>query len=259
MHLKSISCFLGALISVGAFLAAASDTWLEDMELANSLGEDDCFFSGFPTDTPSAENANLYLSLEVYLLQDSKEASAGKDDQRKTPVSVDDKILPKVAGLPGMGDSKKSAKKIFREDHNPTSSAIGKKQRIRWTKAEDKELIRIVRKQQDALREDQKINWPNAAKKLLEKAGVNRTCKQLRERFDNHLDNVHKGPLPDAIKSQILELQEEMGCQWSAIAKIINKNRRSDKITPLCIKNFYYGFISRAKKEKGSVEQHHTL
>lgn len=257
MQLKQISCFLGALISLSSFTATASNEGLDDMELVDILGEYDHSSSASPSDTSNSENINIYLSLQIYLSQEEPVSFANEhepatvttsDTQSKKPVPVHDNMLPEENVSRKKRGSNKKANENSGEDHKPPSGGVTKTHRTHWTKQEDADLMRIIRKQQEALKEGKKINWQIVTDKFLKKTGKKRTSKQLRERFNNHLDNVYKGPLNDALKNQILELQEEMGCSWSAIAKIINENRSSEKITPLCIKNFYYGYKSRAKK-----------
>lgn len=254
MQLKNFSCFLGVLISLSSFIAIAFDDYLVDMELVDNLDGYDHLSPASPRDTLESENINIYLSLQIYLSQKEPPSSAKEHeavpppaDQIKIKLPVNDKMLTEK-NAPDKSNSKKKDKKDPKKNHNTSSSGVRKEHRTRWTKQEDDKLMRIIKKQKKSLTEGEKINWQKVTEKFLKKSQGKRTSKQLRERFINHLDNVFKGPLDDALKNQILQLQGEMGCSWSAIAKIINQNRSSERITPLYIKNFYYSYISRAKK-----------
>jgi hypothetical protein len=79
-----------------------------------------------------------------------------------------------------------------------------------WTSTEDKELIRLVELHGG-------INWALIAEGL-----PDRTAKQCRERYHNHLQpDVRKGEWTAEEDELIVKLQAEIGNQWAKIAKYL--------------------------------------
>lgn len=79
-----------------------------------------------------------------------------------------------------------------------------------WTAAEDKELLKLVDDYGG-------MNWQLIASGLHD-----RTAKQCRERYHNHLQpDVRKGEWTTEEDELIVKLQAEIGNQWAKIAKML--------------------------------------
>lgn len=80
-----------------------------------------------------------------------------------------------------------------------------------WTASEDKELLRLVELHSG-------MNWALIAEGL----SKDRTAKQCRERYHNHLQpDVRKGEWTSEEDELIVKLQGELGNQWAKIAKML--------------------------------------
>ncbi|GBC09209.1 hypothetical protein RclHR1_08690012 [Rhizophagus clarus] len=98
-----------------------------------------------------------------------------------------------------------------------------------WNKLEDERLSREVEKYK-SLYPNQQISW-----KYIEEVIENRTSKQCRERWTNHLYNVNKSPLTAEEESYIIQMRkDDPNIPYVQIAEKLPGR------TPLIIKNFIY-------------------
>ncbi|GBC12140.2 transcriptional activator Myb-like [Rhizophagus irregularis DAOM 181602=DAOM 197198] len=72
-----------------------------------------------------------------------------------------------------------------------------------WNNLEDEKIRREVERYKTHY-PNQQISW-----KFIEEAIQNRTAKQCRERWTNHLNNVNKAPLTVEEERLILQLRED--------------------------------------------------
>jgi hypothetical protein len=79
-----------------------------------------------------------------------------------------------------------------------------------WTKEEDDKLLELAK-------ENGTTNWGIIADKL-----INRSGKQCRERFHNHLlEDIKKGDWTAEEDNVIMEMQKKIGNQWAKITKLL--------------------------------------
>lgn len=79
-----------------------------------------------------------------------------------------------------------------------------------WTTEEDNNLLELAKTCGTS-------NWGNIAEQL-----VNRSGKQCRERYHNHLlDYIKKGDWTPAEDTIIMEMQKKIGNQWAKITKML--------------------------------------
>lgn len=122
-----------------------------------------------------------------------------------------------------------------------------------WTSSEDKALIHIV----DTLGTS---DWTQISSELKSHYSIqNRSGKQCRERYRNHLDpSINKSPFTPEEDNTIFKLYKQLGKSWKTISKFIPG--RSDN----SIKNRFYSKLRkklrifnkskpRSKKITGSI------
>jgi len=103
-----------------------------------------------------------------------------------------------------------------------------------WTNEEDQMLIQLVIENGD----DGK--WSHIAKKM----DINRTGKQCRERYHNHLKpEIKKGNWSKEEDALIIELSKKIGNQWARISKFLPG--RSDN----AIKNRFHAILNRKSSD----------
>jgi len=125
--------------------------------------------------------------------------------------------------------SQKSLLKNKIKKRNSRSSSIT--ERRKWGPEEDEQLVRLIKKYGTK-------NWRVVASHLKE-----RTPKQCRERWINHLDPaIIKGKLTEEEWNLVIESQEELGNKWSEIAKLLPGR------TPNQIKNVWHAMMRRETK-----------
>lgn len=108
-----------------------------------------------------------------------------------------------------------------------------------WTAGEDQMLIQLVLENGD----DGK--WSHIAKKM----NINRSGKQCRERYHNHLKpEIKKGNWTKEEDALIIELSNKIGNQWARISKFLPG--RSDN----AIKNRFHAILNRKTSESGFDE-----
>eukprot|EP01125_Pyxidicula_operculata_P003412 TRINITY_DN1416_c0_g2_i1.p1 TRINITY_DN1416_c0_g2~~TRINITY_DN1416_c0_g2_i1.p1 ORF type:complete len:303 (-),score=35.94 TRINITY_DN1416_c0_g2_i1:159-1067(-) len=105
-------------------------------------------------------------------------------------------------------------------------------ERKKWNNWEDDTLISLIKKYGTK-------NWRLVAAKL----STQRTAKQCRERWINHLDpDIIKGKLTKEEWNIVVAGQEELGNRWSDIAKLLPGR------TPNQIKNVWHAMMRRETK-----------
>ncbi|CAD8078370.1 unnamed protein product [Paramecium primaurelia] len=103
----------------------------------------------------------------------------------------------------------------------------------KWTEEEDKEVLRLTKIYQ--------FNWKQIANEI-----PNRTGRQIRERYVNHLDsNIIKTPWTKQEDKKIWEMYQKMGTRWSDMSKKMPGRPEN------MIKNRFYSFI---RKQYGKVQ-----
>ncbi|KAM3140058.1 hypothetical protein pb186bvf_007858 [Paramecium bursaria] len=103
----------------------------------------------------------------------------------------------------------------------------------KWTAEEDEKVLRLSKVY--------KQNW----KKIADQMG-NRTGRQIRERYINHLDpEINNKKWSQAEDRQIWKMYQNLGTKWSEMAKQL-KGRPENMI-----KNRFYSFI---RKKYGKIE-----
>ncbi|CAD8162658.1 unnamed protein product [Paramecium octaurelia] len=103
----------------------------------------------------------------------------------------------------------------------------------KWTEEEDKEVLRLTKIYQ--------FNWKQIANEI-----PNRTGRQIRERFVNHLDsNIIKTPWTKQEDKKIWEMYQKMGTRWSDMSKKMPGRPEN------MIKNRFYSFI---RKQYGKIQ-----
>lgn len=107
------------------------------------------------------------------------------------------------------------------------------KVRKNWTLDEDNLLIILVSQYGQ--------NWQLIANKMKNSKGsINRTGKQVRERYLNKLDpKITKDPFTEEEDAIILDQYQKIGKKWSEIAKILNGRPENS------VKNRFYSHIKR--------------
>jgi len=109
----------------------------------------------------------------------------------------------------------------------------GRAERRKWNREEDKQLAMLINKHGTT-------NWRVVASLLQD-----RTAKQCRERWINHLDPaIIKGKLSSEEWSIVVQTQEELGNRWSEIAKLLPGR------TPNQIKNVWHAMARRETQKK---------
>jgi len=146
----------------------------------------------------------------------------------------------------------KSASFLWEEEEERTSTTIkqkktysnqrlkyksysrrGRAERRKWNREEDKQLAMLINKHGTS-------NWRVVASLLQD-----RTAKQCRERWINHLDPaIIKGKLSSEEWSIVVQTQEELGNRWSEIAKLLPGR------TPNQIKNVWHAMARRETQKK---------
>jgi len=126
--------------------------------------------------------------------------------------------------------SQKSLKHKIKKRNSRSSSIT---ERRKWGPDEDDQLVKLIKKYGTK-------NWRVVASHLKE-----RTPKQCRERWINHLDPaIIKGKLTEEEWNLVLESQEELGNRWSEIAKLLPGR------TPNQIKNVWHAMMRRETKQR---------
>jgi len=106
-------------------------------------------------------------------------------------------------------------------------------ERRKWSPEEDDQLVKLIKKYGTK-------NWRVVASHLRD-----RTPKQCRERWINHLDPaIIKGKLTEEEWNIVLGSQEELGNRWSEIAKLLPGR------TPNQIKNVWHAMMRRETKQR---------
>ena len=123
--------------------------------------------------------------------------------------------------------------------HGNDSTGVGKvRKRNPWTSEEDKLLL-------DLTTNHGTTNWTFIS------AGLpNRSGKQCRERFHNHLcGNIEKGAWTDEEDKLLLDLQKQYGNQWAKVTKMLPGR------TENAVKNHWWTAIRRNNRMIGSVKR----
>ncbi|CAD8092931.1 unnamed protein product [Paramecium sonneborni] len=103
----------------------------------------------------------------------------------------------------------------------------------KWTEEEDKEVLRLTKIYQ--------FNWKQIANEI-----PNRTGRQIRERYVNHLDsNIIRTPWTKQEDKKIWEMFQKMGTRWSDMSKKMPGRPEN------MIKNRFYSFI---RKQYGKIQ-----
>ena len=111
-----------------------------------------------------------------------------------------------------------------------------------WTPAEDTKMLSLI-KQYDA-----KINWSEISSSM-----GDRTSKQCRERYGNHLHpDIKKGEWTEEEDQLIRKLAKDMNMQWAKIAKFLPG--RSDN----AVKNRWYTY-TRSKASDLDLDLHDNV
>ncbi|CAB4389563.1 hypothetical protein RhiirA5_468274 [Rhizophagus irregularis] len=113
-----------------------------------------------------------------------------------------------------------------------------------WNNLEDEKIRREVERYKTHY-PNQQISW-----KFIEEAIQNRTAKQCRERWTNHLNNVNKAPLTVEEERLILQLRED-----DPNISYVQISEKLPGRTPLIIKNFIYRERIKAKKSIIRIRQ----
>lgn len=112
-----------------------------------------------------------------------------------------------------------------------------------WTKAEDEHLKKLV---EQCGGPSMNLSWSTISQRFSDSFSVQRSGKQCRERYANHLHpNVRKGGWTPEEDDKIRKLQAELGNQWAKMVKFLPG--RSDN----SIKNRFWSF-ERSKARKGT-------
>jgi len=119
---------------------------------------------------------------------------------------------------PQTGGVKKGSKKTKRKPYTL------------WTTTMDNQLMEAVAAQGDT----SIIDWDAIVRDHFRPL----TKKQVRERYTLHLNGINKGPFTDEEETQIIELYQEHGRQWSLIAAELNGEKTTGRRTDQRIKNF---------------------
>ncbi|KAL7716603.1 Transcription factor MYB75 [Entamoeba marina] len=124
----------------------------------------------------------------------------------------------------------------------PASSARQRKIVRPWCKQEDEILITAVERYG-------KSDWDTISCQV-----PNRTKKQCKERYFNHLDeDVHKSAWTQEEDELILLKRDELGNRWTEISKYIPGR------APNSIKNRYFSHLTRVLKKKSMPLQQPKL
>lgn len=115
-----------------------------------------------------------------------------------------------------------------------------------WTPSQDDKLSIIVNQIEQETNEPVR-NWTKVSKTLLELHNIDRSAKQCRERWHNHVSpNVNKGPWTDEEITILYEGIKTHGQSWSAIAALLPG--RTDN----SIKNKYYCEVRKKQNQKNN-------
>ncbi|CAD8172352.1 unnamed protein product [Paramecium pentaurelia] len=103
----------------------------------------------------------------------------------------------------------------------------------KWSKEEDDEVLRLTKNYQ--------YNWRAIAQYI-----PNRTGRQIRERFVNHLDpNIIKSPWTQEEDKWIWNMYQNIGTKWSDMSKQLSGRPEN------MIKNRFYSYI---RKQYGKIQ-----
>eukprot|EP00957_Ditylum_brightwellii_P210314 15364828-Ditylum_brightwellii.AAC.1 len=146
-------------------------------------------------------------------------------------------------------------KRVYANFQTPVSYSdrhleLSKKQQDRsekkkktWTEKEDEQLKGLVTSLHDGEKE-KTIKWAVIAAKM-----DNRTGKQCRERWHNHLrPDLKKGEWTKEEDELIVKLQAKMGNQWSKITNHLPGRTDND------VKNRWHSSMRASKREKSSLD-----
>ncbi|CAD8094724.1 unnamed protein product [Paramecium sonneborni] len=103
----------------------------------------------------------------------------------------------------------------------------------KWSQEEDEEVLRLTK--------DYSFNW-----RLISHHLPNRTGRQIRERFVNHLDpNILKSPWTEEEDKWIWNMYQSVGTKWSDMSKKLPGRPEN------MIKNRFYSYI---RKQYGKIQ-----
>lgn len=149
-------------------------------------------------------------------------------------------------------DSSRSGRK--RKQASALLASLEKRAANLWTQAEDNQLLDVVLAE-IARGTNESVNWAN-----ITKLGIwerERTAKQYRERYQNHLDpRLDRSPWTDEEDNTILDYQREFGNCWAAIARLFGNARTQHTVKNryFCLRKIY-GLRTTLRKTTATATQ----
>jgi len=113
---------------------------------------------------------------------------------------------------------------IVAEPEGSFKKVAARRKRQPWSKREDKLLEKVVKNQGCT-----KPDWRFVASQLYETLATNRTGKQCRERWQNHLrPDIKKGKWTSEEEDQIQSMIEIFGPKWSCMSRVMKGRTDND-------------------------------
>eukprot|EP01035_Chromulina_nebulosa_P026508 gene26508-34710_t len=93
-----------------------------------------------------------------------------------------------------------------------------KSSKVSWSMEEDESLIRVVELHRSERESVNAVKWSTIADAL----NINRTGKQCRERYNNHLNpKIKKGDWSEEEDQLLMRMNEQYGNKWTKIAQFL--------------------------------------